>query len=70
MKQPKVGGKIYSLMSLNIPGSLLNISCYGFFEGDARREIFHERQTRVHFQVIWMKSNLRKSKNPKVKLIF
>jgi hypothetical protein len=41
-----------------------------FFEGDARREIFHERKTRVHFQVIWMKSNLRKSKNPKVKLIF
>ncbi|KAK2373612.1 hypothetical protein QL285_074640 [Trifolium repens] len=35
-------------------------------KGDARREIFHERQTRVHFQVIWMKSNLRKSKNPKI----
>ncbi|WJX43773.1 hypothetical protein P8452_30831 [Trifolium repens] len=37
-------------------------------EGDARREIFYERKTRVHLKVIWMKSNLRKSKNPKVLL--
>jgi hypothetical protein len=49
---------------------LLNIFCYGFIEGDAIREIFYERKTRVHLKVIWMKSNLRKSKNPKVKLIF
>jgi hypothetical protein len=39
---------------------LLNIFCYGFIEGDAIREIFYERKTRVHLQVIWMKSNLRK----------
>jgi hypothetical protein len=65
-------------MSLNILGSLfsilsyslLNISCYGYFEGDVRREIFYERKTRVHLQVIWMKYNLRKPENPKVKLIF
>lgn len=39
-------------------------------EGDVRREIFYERKTRVHLQVIWMKYNLRKPENPKVKLIF
>jgi hypothetical protein len=34
-------------------------------EGDVRREIFYERKTRVHLQVIWMKYNLRKPENPK-----